>query len=74
MSVVLYSTNCPKCKMLESRLNKFIEFDVVTDNDKILEVAKQYNLKSAPILVIDDKAYTFEQAMKIINDLGMQRK
>ena len=57
--------------MLESRLNEFIEFDVVTDNDKILEVAKQYNLKSAPILVIDDKAYTFEQAMKIINYLGM---
>ena len=68
--MTLYSTNCPKCKMLEKRLYQICDFDLVTDIDKVVEIAKKFNIKSAPILVIDDKAYNFEQSMKMINELN----
>lgn len=67
--MILYSTNCPKCNMLEKRLYQICEFDVITDIDEVINAAKKYGMKSAPILVIDDKAYNFEQAMKMINEL-----
>ena len=68
--MTLYSTNCPKCKMLEKRLYQICDFDLVTDIDKVVEIAKKFNIKSAPILVINDKAYNFEQSMKMINELN----
>ena len=66
MKAILYTTGCPKCKMLESRLDKICEFEKVTDVDEIVKFAKEHNLKSEPILAIDDKVYTFEEALKAL--------
>jgi glutaredoxin len=36
--ITLYSTGCPKCKVLETKLNnKNIEFNVNTDVDEMLQ-------------------------------------
>jgi len=61
MSIVLYSTNCPKCKVLEKKLNSFgIDYSIVTDVD----VMEQKGFQSAPVLEVDDKIYEFSEAVK----------
>lgn len=61
MDVILYSTNCPKCKVLEKKLNSFgIDYSIVTDVD----VMEQKGFQSAPVLEVDDKIYEFSEAVK----------
>lgn len=58
---ILYTTNCPKCKVLEKLLNdKNISYKVVSDENVMIEKG----FMSAPMLEIDGNALTFSQAMK----------
>ena len=51
MSIILYSTHCPRCKVLETKLKqKNIKYTEETDVDKMLAIG----LKSAPALKVDD--------------------
>lgn len=66
--VILYSTNCPKCKVLEKKLrDKGIEFQVENDVDLMIE--KGYLM--APVLVVDGKEYEFGEAVKWVNESGV---
>ena len=50
MNIVLYSTNCPKCKVLKSKLEQNnIEF--IENND--IELMTQKGFTTAPMLEID---------------------
>ena len=61
MDVILYSTNCPKCKVLEKKLNSSgIDYSIVTDVD----VMERKGFQSAPVLEVDDKIYEFSEAVK----------
>ena len=61
MDVILYSTNCPKCKVLEKKLDSSgIDYSIVTDVD----VMEQKGFQSAPVLEVDDKIYEFSEAVK----------
>ena len=69
--ITLYSTNCPKCKVLEQKLKqKNIEYSTVTDMDEIVEYGRKHNLKSAPILEVDNEPYDFMQALEYIKNIG----
>ena len=58
--ITLYSTNCPKCNILERRLNKNnIEFTISNDIDKLIEMGFQ----NAPILQIGDQYYDYVDSM-----------
>lgn len=59
--IILFSTNCPKCRVLEQKLNqKNIDF-IISDNiDEIIEKG----FMSAPILKIDDEYLEFGNAVK----------
>ena len=49
--ITLYSTNCPKCKVIEIKLNQLgIQYNVNTD----LNIMKQKGLASAPYLELED--------------------
>lgn len=64
MVVTLYSTNCPKCKILEKKLEqKNIEFNIITD----IETMVQMGMLSAPILQIDDKKMNYLEAVQWVN-------
>lgn len=64
--IVLYSTNCPKCAILEGKLReKSIEFAVNTDVDEMLKLGMQ----SAPALKINDELLGFVDAVKWVNEL-----
>lgn len=64
MNVVMYSTNCPKCRVLEMKLKaKGVDHSVVTDVDEM--VAK--GMTSAPALEVDGKMMDFGEAVKWLN-------
>lgn len=49
--ITLHSTNCPKCKVIEIKLNQLgIQYNVNTD----LDIMKQKGLASAPYLELED--------------------
>ena len=65
MKVTLYSTGCPKCKILTQKLNeKNVEFDVVDDVD--LMISKGFT--SMPMLEVDGNVMNFMNAVKWNNE------
>lgn len=66
MKLVLYTTHCPKCKVIESKLNaKKIEFDIVDDKSILLKMG----IVSVPVLEADGTRMDFLEANKYVNSL-----
>lgn len=64
--MVLYSTHCPKCKILEKRLKeKNIQYEEVNDVDVMI----LKGIQSAPVLEIGEKLLDFKSANNYINTL-----
>lgn len=62
--IILYSTGCPKCKVLEAKLNaKGIQYSTVTDVD--LMIAKGLNLM--PVLEVNGQLLDFALAVEWVN-------
>lgn len=62
---ILYSTNCPKCNVLEKKLqNKNIDFEICNDVD--LMVSK--GIQQAPYLEVDGELMDFTKAVKWVNE------
>ena len=65
MEVILYSTNCPKCKGLVSKLDsKNIKYVTISNIDTIL--AK--NIQTVPVLEIDGQLLEFKEAVDWVNE------
>lgn len=63
MTVTLYTTHCPKCRVIEKKLaQKGIQYSEVTD----VEVMTKRGFKGAPMLEVDDKVYNFGDANRWI--------
>lgn len=61
MSIVLYSTNCPKCKVLEKKLDSIgVDYTIVTNED--LMISKGFS--SAPMLEVDGNIMDFGNAVR----------
>ena len=59
MNVTFYSTKCPKCRVIESKLKAAgIEFTEVNDVDKMIELG----FKQAPLLEVDGEIMNFMKA------------
>ena len=66
MKVVLYSTHCPRCEVLEEKLKKAnIEYEEINDVDTML--AKGYT--TTPMLEVEGKSMEFKEANSWINSL-----
>lgn len=64
----LYSTHCPKCKIIEMKLaQKNIEHTIIDNPEEVVNVGKDHNILSAPILQVDQEFMDFGQAVKYIN-------
>ena len=62
---ILYSTNCPKCKVLETKLkSKNIEFEICDDVDLMLSKG----IQQAPYLEVDNELMDFLNAIKWVNE------
>ena len=63
--IILYSTNCPKCKVLEQKLkSKNIEYIEFTDVNKMIEMG----FSVMPMLEVDGVVMDFTTANKWINE------
>jgi glutaredoxin-related protein len=57
--IILYTTHCPKCRVLEMKLNqKGITYEEVTDVSTMLDLG----IKSAPMLAINGQLMDFKTA------------
>ena len=64
MEVILYTTHCPKCKVLTVKLKqKGIEFQEEEDLQKMVAMG----MKSAPALYVDGQKMDFSTAIKWVN-------
>lgn len=62
--ITLYSTHCPKCRILERKLQeKHIVYDEVND----VQVMVEKGMTEAPMLQIDGVALNFSEAIAWLN-------
>lgn len=72
--MIVYSTGCPKCEVLLSKLNnKKIKYELCTDIQKM----KEKGIDNVPVLEVKNKygdsiLYPFSTAVKYINDFKME--
>lgn len=66
MKIVLYSTGCPRCTVLESKLkSKNIDFEIITNQEFMIEKG----FDSVPVLEVDGNYMDFGKANEFINSL-----
>lgn len=66
MHTILYSTGCPKCNVLKTKLTqKGVDFELIEDADAM--ISKGFT--SAPMLEVDGNAMDFMDAVKWVNAL-----
>ena len=68
MSVVMYSTGCPKCKILKKKLD---EKKVVSEEETDVEKMKSKGIDRVPVLEVDGKLFSYSEAVKLVNDGGI---
>lgn len=68
--IKLYSTGCPKCKVILKKLqDKNVKFELIEDNQKVVDYGKEKGIYSAPILEVDNMPYEFTKAIRVIETL-----
>lgn len=66
MTVILYTTHCPKCKVVEKKLAaKNITYTEITDTDVMLEMG----FNATPMLEVDGQIMDFKAASDWINNI-----
>ena len=66
MSVVLYSTHCPRCSVLEKKLQqKNIAYEEVND----IEIMKEKGYLTVPVLEVDGTSMDFKTAFNYVESL-----
>lgn len=66
MNIVLYSTGCPKCKILRSKLDsKNISYIIESDVEKMLSLG----MTTMPMLSVNNELMNFTDAVKWINNI-----
>ena len=64
MKIILYTIDCPKCRVLEKKLNNAnISFEVCKDT----KLMSERNISKLPVLEVDGKMLTFKEAVDMIN-------
>ena len=67
MSVILYSTGCPKCKVLKAKLdNTWIKYEIVDDVDEMLRLG----ITTVPCLGVDGKVLNFKESVDWVNSIA----
>ena len=62
---ILYSTNCPKCKVLKQKLDAAkIDYEEYNDVDSMIKMG----IKSAPVLEVDGTKMDFATAVKWVKE------
>lgn len=69
MTVILYSTHCPKCNVLEKKLKqKNIPYEEIND----IEEMKEKGYLSVPVLEVDGTSMDFKTAFNYVESLRLE--
>lgn len=64
--IILYSTGCPRCKVLESALEaKGIVYEKVSDEQTIIDMG----FLTVPVLQVEGKTMAFPEAYKYVKEI-----
>lgn len=64
--LILYTTHCPKCKILEKKLNeKHIPYLEVTNEEFMINMG----INKVPVLSVNDTMLGYSDAVKYVNNL-----
>lgn len=65
ISIILYSTGCPKCSILKKKLEeKKIPYDIVTDIKEMITLG----INEVPVLSVNGELISFSNAVKWVNE------
>ena len=64
MSIVLYSNNCPRCKVLKTKLE---QNDINFEENNDVEFMTQKGFTTVPMLEVDGVVDNFKEAVEWIN-------
>ena len=71
MSIILYSTGCPKCKVLKSKLmDKNIEFVEKTSVEEMTGLG----ITQVPVLMVNGELLEFKRAIDWVNRVKIPSK
>lgn len=63
--IKMYSTHCPKCRILETKLNqKNIQYEECNDVGEMLSKG----IETVPVLEVDGQLLDFGKAVKWVNE------
>lgn len=66
--VTLYSTGCPKCKVLEKKLSEIgVDFVINSNVDDMRELG----FRQAPMLKVNNEIYNFFESMELLSTDGL---
>lgn len=69
--IILYSTHCPKCKVLETLLKRNnVSYSEVDDTELMLSMG----IKEAPVLSVNGSIYDFSGAREWLRTIGGEQK
>lgn len=68
MEIIFYSTHCPKCKVIETKLKQAgLKYTEVDDVDEMIKLG----FRVAPVLKVDDRVLNFAEANKFLNEVRL---
>lgn len=65
MSVILYTTGCPKCKILTQKLEAA---NIQYEKNNDVELMTQKGFMTVPVLEVDGVVYGFREAVEWIKE------
>lgn len=66
---VLYSTGCPKCRVLQAKLdNKGIDYMVINEENVVIDTCKNVGADSLPLLEVEGKYLNFSEAIRWVGE------
>lgn len=65
MNIILHTTRCPKCHVLESKLKKK---NIVFEENTDVELMVEKGFSTAPVLEVDGVVYNFKEAVEWIGE------
>jgi len=68
-NIRLYSTHCPKCRVIEKKLEQAnIKYELIDakDNPKVIEELSALGVRQMPVLIANDKILGFSEIIKWI--------
>lgn len=67
MKVVLYSNDCPRCKILKQKLDaKQVKYEIVSD----IDIMTKKGFMMLPMLDVNGEIMEFGKAIEWVNKLG----